>query len=72
MTVIEAAKKYLAIIKRPASTKEICAALEKGGLQHNAKDFYSSVYAILRQRVQTSEDIERDAMDWKLKEEEVA
>lgn len=70
MTVLEAAKKYLAMIKRPAPTKEIVSALERGGLEHNAKDFYASVYAILRQQAQKGEraGIRRNALDWELTE----
>lgn len=66
MTIIEAAKKFLAIVQRPASTKEIVLALEQGGLQHKSKDFYSSVYAILRQRQQSHGDVKRVANDWSL------
>jgi hypothetical protein len=71
MTVLEAAKKYLASVKRSAPTKEIVAALERGGLQHNAKDFYASVYAILRQQAQKGPKggIRRSALDWELVEE---
>lgn len=71
MTVIDAAKKYLASVKRPAPTKEIVAALERGGLQHNAKDFYASVYAILRQQAQKGPKggVRRNAIDWELVEE---
>lgn len=70
MTVIEAARKYLTMIQRPAPTKEIVQALEKGGLQHNAKDFYASVYAILRQQAQKGDKagIRRNALDWELTE----
>ena len=72
MTVAEAARKYLSIIKRPAPTKEIVEALERGGLQHNAKDFYASVYAILRQQAQRDKaPIRRNALDWELVEETV-
>jgi hypothetical protein len=69
MTVIEAAKKFLKIVNRPASTKEIVMALEQGGLRHNSKDFYSSVYAIMRQRQQSHKDVKRVASDWALAEE---
>lgn len=71
MTVIEAAKKYLRMVSRPAPTKEIVEALEKGGLQHQAKDFYASVYAILRQQAQKGPGggIKRTALDWELVEE---
>lgn len=71
MTIIEAAKKYLASIKRPAPTTEIAAALERGGVEHQAKDFYASVYAILRQQAQKGPKggIRRVATDWELIEE---
>lgn len=70
MTVIDAARKYLKSVNRPAPTKEIVEALEKGGLQHQAKDFYASVYAILRQQAQKGEKvpgaIRRNSLDWEL------
>lgn len=71
MTVIQAAMKYLAMVKRPAPTTEIVAALERGGLEHNAKDFYASVYAILRQQAQkgAKAGIRRNALNWELIEE---
>lgn len=72
MTIIDAAKKYLASVQRPAPTKEIVEALERGGLQHKAKDFYASVYAILRQQAQKGPKggIRRVAIDWELVEGE--
>ena len=71
MTIIDAARKYLTMVKRPAPTKEIVEALERGGLQHKAKDFYASVYAILRQEAQKGPKggIRRNALDWELIEE---
>jgi hypothetical protein len=47
MGVGEAAKKYLEAIRRPQSVKEIADALEKGGVNTTAKNFYSNVYTAL-------------------------
>lgn len=70
MTIVEAAKKYLKMVNRPASTTEITQALEKGGIQHSSKDFYSSVYAVLRQEVQKGKGgLGRHAQEWTLTEE---
>lgn len=50
MTIADAAKKYLLIVKTSKPTAEIAAALERGGLKHSSKDFPTTVRSILGQR----------------------
>jgi hypothetical protein len=47
MSASAAAEKYLNIVKRPASTNEICDALIRGGYLTNSKNFYSNMYTTL-------------------------
>jgi hypothetical protein len=47
LSVADAAKKYLQIVKKKQSTRDIAKALESGGLTHNSKDFYNTVYTVL-------------------------
>lgn len=50
MTIGDAAKKYLAMVKSTKSTAEIGTALEQGGLKHSSKAFPTTVRSILGQR----------------------
>lgn len=50
MTIGEAAKKYLAIVKTTKSTAEIAEWLERGGLKHSSKSFTTTVRSILGAR----------------------
>src|SRR2546428_644363 len=50
MTIADAAKKYLTMVKGTKSTAEISAALEHGGLKHSSKDFPTTVRSILGPR----------------------
>ncbi len=47
MTVPQAIKAYLNIAKRPKTAKDITAALDAGGLTHQAKNLYATVYPTL-------------------------
>lgn len=47
MTVPDAAKKFLSMVKKPQSTPEIAAALEKGGFTHQSANFINTVGAVL-------------------------
>jgi len=47
LSVPEAAKKYLSIVKRPAGAKEIEQAVRQGGFQTVAKNFYANLYTSL-------------------------
>jgi len=50
MTIADAVKKYLAMVKVTKSTSDISAGLERGGLKHSSKDFSTTVRSILGQR----------------------
>src|SRR5689334_9512097 len=50
MTIAEAAKKYLNMVKITKSTADIAAALEVGGLKHSSKDFPANVRSIIGDR----------------------
>src|ERR1035441_8974357 len=50
MTIGDAAKKYLAMVKGTKSTADIARALETGGLKHTSKDFPTTVRSILGPR----------------------
>lgn len=47
LSVTDAAKKYLTIVKDPKSTQEIADALKAGGFKSTAKNFYSNVFTAL-------------------------
>lgn len=57
MSVPDATRKFLAMKKRPQSTKEIAAALEKGGVLHSSKDFPNTVGTVLTRIDQRGGDI---------------
>lgn len=46
-SIPEAAKLYLAIVKRKQTSREIADALKNGGIESTAKHFYGNVHAIL-------------------------
>jgi len=50
MTIADAVRKYLTMMKTTKSTAEIAAALELGGLKHSSKDFPTTVRSILGAR----------------------
>lgn len=47
MTIAEATKKYLNMVKHTKSTGEIAHALETGGLKHASKDFHTTLRSTL-------------------------
>jgi hypothetical protein len=49
MTIADAARKYLGMVKATKSTSDICAALERGGLKHSSKDFPMTMRSTIRQ-----------------------
>jgi hypothetical protein len=65
MSIADATKKYLGIVRRKKSTKEIMEALENGGLPSSA---YNTVYAVLRRREEQVGDIVKVGSDWGLAE----
>jgi hypothetical protein len=58
MSVPDAIKKYLNIAKRPKTAKDITAALDSGGLTHQAKNLYATVYPTLL-RMEGNNDVAR-------------
>src|SRR5258708_6300144 len=46
-SIRDAARKYLNMVKRKQTTREIVDALEKGGFQHQSKSFFNTVYTAL-------------------------
>lgn len=50
MTIADAVRKYLGMVKVTKSTADIAAALERGGLKHSSKDFSTTVRSILGQQ----------------------
>ena len=48
MSIAQAAKKYLGIVRTKQSTGDIAAAIRKGGIETVAKNFYSNLYSILQ------------------------
>jgi|SRR5579859_4756907 len=63
MSIPEAAKKHLAVVRRKLSTQEVLEALEAGGLP---KSKYQTVYGVLRRRQETIGDIINIDGDWAL------
>jgi hypothetical protein len=47
LSVPDAIKKYLSMVKRPKTGKQITTALDTGGLTHQAKNLYQTVYPTL-------------------------
>lgn len=50
LTVVEAAEKYLHIISTPQTTRQIEAALRKGGLKSEAKNFQSNLFQMMKRK----------------------
>jgi len=50
MTIADAARKYLGIVKRTKTTDEIVEAVESGGLKHASQDFNKTVRSVLGQQ----------------------
>jgi hypothetical protein len=64
MTIADAARKFLGIVKRTKSTAEIASALEAGGLKHASKDFQTTIRSTLAHK----EEFLRVNGDWGLTE----
>jgi hypothetical protein len=65
LSIADATKKFLSMVKSKQSLPQIMQALERGGLPP-AK--YNTVYAVLRRRENQVEDIFRMGEDWALTE----
>lgn len=68
LTVVDAAKRFLAMKKRPCGTQEIVDALETGGFVHKAKNFYATVHSSLLRREEALKDVVRVKRKWALSE----
>jgi hypothetical protein len=66
-SIPEAAKLYLAIVKRKQTSREIADALKKGGIESTARNFYPIVHSILdRARKAGSGIVKLDRSYWGL------
>ena len=64
LSVSETAKRYLEIVKKKQTTREICDAILKGGIETSAKSFYVNVYTTLQRR----KDFIKLGKEWALAE----
>lgn len=68
MSVPQAIKTFLNIVKRPQKAKAITQALNAGGLTHQAKDLYATVYPTLLRMEKTQEVVRIGDGEWALAE----
>jgi hypothetical protein len=68
LSIADATKKYLSLIKQPQATAEICEALKRGGLHSTAKNYFANVYTILVRQEKQVGDIVRVDKKWGLVE----
>jgi len=66
MTSAQAIKEFLNIAKRPKSAKVITAALQEGGLTHQAKNLYATVYPTLLRMEKAREVVRVGKREWGL------
>ena len=67
LSIGEAAKKYLGIVKRKQSIREIAEALDRGGLPHASGDFVGTVSTMLRRHATKDAELVRVGRgDWGL------
>lgn len=68
LSLADATVKYLNISRSPQSTRQICEALKKGGVHSAAKDFYNTMYAVLKRRQKHVGDVVKVGKKWGLAE----
>ena len=68
LSVPDAIKKYLNIAKRPKTGKQITDALDAGGLTHQAKNLYQTVYPTLLRMEGANEVVRVNKNEWGLTE----
>jgi hypothetical protein len=68
LSITDATKKYLNLIKQSQTTAEICEALKRGGLHSTAKNYFANVYTILVRQEKQVGDIVRVDKKWGLVE----
>jgi hypothetical protein len=67
LSIGEAAKKYLGIVKKKQSIREIAEALDRGGLHHASGDFVATVATMLRRHAAKDFELVRVGRgDWGL------
>ena len=68
MSLPDAVKSYLSMVKRKQSTKQLMAALERGGYPTRSKNFYTTVFGVLNRHAKTQGEITKVGGDWALAE----
>jgi len=68
MTVPQAIKTFLNMVKRPRTAKQITEALDLGGLTHQAKNLYATVYPTLLRMEKNEEVVRVSNGEWALAE----
>lgn len=68
MTLTEAARAYLDMVKEPQSTTEIAEALERGGYPTESRNFSNTVRSVLDRHAKTVGDIVKVRRNWGLAE----
>jgi hypothetical protein len=68
MSVPDAVKKFLNIVKGPRTAKDITAGLEQGGLTHQAKNLYATVYPTLLRMLEAGDVVRVSKNEWGLAE----
>lgn len=66
--IVDAAKKYLGMTRRPQSSKEIATALVQGGFHTTAKDFYNTVFGVLSREWKNNGEIVKVNKEWGMAE----
>ena len=68
MSVQEAIRAFLNLMKEPKSAREITDGLAYGGLDHKAKDLYQTVFPTLQRMKEKGEVDKLGNGDWGLSE----
>ncbi|MYC27839.1 MAG: hypothetical protein F4X63_07600 [Nitrospira sp. SB0662_bin_26] len=68
LTVTEAARAYLDMVKEPQSTAEIAEALVKGGYPTESRNFRNTVRSVLDRHAKTAGEIVKVHRNWGLAE----
>jgi hypothetical protein len=68
MSITDATRKFLGLVKQSQTTAEICDALKRGGLHSTAKNYFANVYTILVRQEKQVGDIVRVDKKWGLVE----
>jgi hypothetical protein len=66
LSIGEAAKKYLLMVKRKQSVREIADALERGGLPHTSSNFVNTVATMLNRTAKDQELVRVGRGEWGL------